>query len=277
MPETNLLFQCHVNWMSQLRNGLTTKHYWPVPFRINFFLVKVFLPDCQLNKIGNIFFLYYDGWFDHPLFIAHGFNQLQHACCICNSARINSKNLATLKSLGVLANSEEFRRQLLWARDHPHSQEAKPLNAKVSWILSMVGSTIPYSPFEHAVTCPKLNAMRYCYGVGSNSITSAPPEFEHLLTLRLCMKPKYNDPNCVISKRGFTQSDLPDPICNKTSTRMHMTSNDHSRKLRIFIINCKFYLKQSLDAKPHQKHVEVMITFNMIDVHIIILQPSMVW
>jgi hypothetical protein len=64
----------------------------------------------------------------------------------------------------------------------------------------MVGSTIPYSPFERAVTQPKLNAMQYRYGVGSNFITGAPPEFEHLLTLRLCMKPKYNDPNCAISK-----------------------------------------------------------------------------
>ncbi len=68
----------------------------------------------------------------------------------------------------------------------------------------MVGSTIPYSPFERAVTHQKLNAMRYRYGVGSNFITGALPEFENLLTLRLCMKPKYNDPNCVISKRGFT-------------------------------------------------------------------------
>jgi hypothetical protein len=76
--------------------------------------------------------LYYDGQFDDPLFIAHGFNQLQRACCIRNSARITGKNLANLKSLGVLANSEEFQRQLIWARDHPHSQEAKSLNAKVS-------------------------------------------------------------------------------------------------------------------------------------------------
>ncbi len=105
------------------------------------------------------FCLYYDGRFDDPLFIAHGFNKLQRACCIRNSARIIGKNLATLKSLSVLANSEEFRRQLIWARGHPHSQEAKSLNAKVSRILSMVGSTIPYSPFEHAVTHPKLNAM----------------------------------------------------------------------------------------------------------------------
>ncbi len=42
------------------------------------------------------------------------------------------EKLAALKSLGVLANSEECRRQLIWARDHPHSQEAKSLNAKVS-------------------------------------------------------------------------------------------------------------------------------------------------
>ncbi len=54
------------------------------------------------------FSLYYDGQLDDPLFIAHGFNQLQRACCICNSARITSKNLAKLRRLGVLANSEEL-------------------------------------------------------------------------------------------------------------------------------------------------------------------------
>jgi hypothetical protein len=168
--------------------------------------------------------LYYDGRFDDSLFIAHGFNQLQHSCCIRNLARITSKNLATLRSLGELANLVEFRRQLIWARDHPHLQEAKSLNAKVSRILSMVGSTIPYSPFERDVTQPKLNAMRYRYGIGSNFITGAPPEFEDLLTLRLCMKPKYNDPNCAISKQGFTRSDLPNSIRNETSIRMRMTN-----------------------------------------------------
>jgi hypothetical protein len=108
----------------------------------------------------------------------------------------------------------------MWARDHPHSKEAKLLNAKVSWILSMVGSKILYCPFKRAVTCPKLNAMQYCYGVGSNFITGAPPEFEDLLTLRLCMKPKFNDPKCMISKQGFTQSILPDQIRNETAIHM---------------------------------------------------------
>jgi hypothetical protein len=102
------------------------------------------------------------------LFIAHGFNQLQHASCIRNSARITGKNAATLSSLGILANSEAFRKQLVWARDHPNSKGAKSLNAKLSRILSMVGSAIPYSPFERAATRSKLNGMRYCYGVGLN-------------------------------------------------------------------------------------------------------------
>jgi hypothetical protein len=113
----------------------------------------------------------------------------------------------------------------------------------------MVGSTIPYSPFEHAVARPKLNAMQYCYGVGSNFITGAPPEIEDLLTLRLCMKPKYNDANCDVSKRGFTRSDLLNPIRNKTSICMHMTkqqpfleAQNFHHKLQILleaIIGCK--------------------------------------
>jgi hypothetical protein len=37
------------------------------------------------------FSLYYNGQFDDPFFIAHGFNQLQRACCIQNSARITGK------------------------------------------------------------------------------------------------------------------------------------------------------------------------------------------
>jgi hypothetical protein len=187
------------------------------------------------------------------LFIAHGFNQLQHVCCIRNLARITGKNLATLKSLGVLATLEEFQRQLIWARDHPHSQEVKSLNAKVSQILSMVGSTIPYSPFERAVTRPKLNAMRYCYGVGSNFITGAPPEFEDLVTLRLCMKPKYNDPNCAISKQGLTQSDLPDSICNETSIRMRMTKQRPFLETQTFHHKLQILLKAIIGCKTSYK------------------------
>jgi hypothetical protein len=98
----------------------------------------------------------------------------------------------------------------------------------------MVGSTIPYSPFERAVIRPKLNAMQYRYCVGSNFITGVPPEFEDLLTLQLCMKPKFNDPKCVISKRGFTQSYLPDQIHNETSIHKCMTKQQPFLGAQIF-------------------------------------------
>jgi hypothetical protein len=91
--------------------------------------------------------------------------------------------------------------------------------------------------------------MQYHYGVGSNFITDAPPEFEDLLTLRLCMKPKFNDPKCLISKQGFTGSDLPDQIHNETFIHMHMTkqrpfleAQNFHHKLQILlevIIGCK--------------------------------------
>ncbi len=45
----------------------------------------------------------------------------------------------------------------------------------------MVGSAIPYSPFERAATWPKLNAMRYHYKVGSKFLTGAPGKFEDLI------------------------------------------------------------------------------------------------
>ncbi len=108
MPKTNKLFQCHVNQMSQLGNGLTTKTLLTGAFLEKFLFgqgVPIGLPTQQNWKH---FSLYYDGQFDDPLFIAHGFNQLQRTYCIRNSARITGKNLATLKSLGVLATSEEF-------------------------------------------------------------------------------------------------------------------------------------------------------------------------
>ena len=122
--------------------------------------------------------MYYDGRFSNPLFIAHGFNQLQRASCIRHLARITGKNAATLASLGNLANSEACHKQLVWVRDHSNSKEAQSLNAKVSRMFSMIGSTIPYSPFEHSATRPTLNAMRYCYGGGSNFLPGAPDKFE---------------------------------------------------------------------------------------------------
>ncbi len=101
----------------------------------------------------------------------------------------------------------------------------------------MVGLPIQYSPFERAATQPKLNAMQFRYGVGSNFITGAPPEFEDLLTLGLCMNPNFNNPNCHISKQGFKRGDLPNQVQNDTSIRLRMM------KLRPFLAAKNFYNK----------------------------------
>ncbi len=118
--------------------------------------------------------------------------------------------------------------------------------------------TILYSLFERAVTRPKLNAMQYCYNVGSNFITCVPPEFEDLLMLRLCTKPRYNDPNCVISKQGFKRSDLPDPIRNKTSICMHMTKQRPFLEAQNFHHKLQTLLKAIIGCKTtsetHQSH-----------------------
>jgi hypothetical protein len=91
--------------------------------------------------------------------------------------------------------------------------------------------------------------MRLHYGVGSNFITGAPPEFEDLMTLRLCMNPKLNDPSCQISKQSFRQNDLPDHVRNDTAIRLRMTAlrpllqaQHFNHKLRILleaVIGCK--------------------------------------
>ncbi len=94
--------------MSQLWNGLTTITSFTGAFPDKFLFGQGVPTGLPTQQNWKHFSLYYDGRFDDPLFITHGFNQLQRACCIRNSARITGKNLATLKSLGVLANSEEF-------------------------------------------------------------------------------------------------------------------------------------------------------------------------
>jgi hypothetical protein len=72
------------------------------------------------------------------------------------------------------------------------------------------------------------------------------------------MKPKYNDPNCAISKQKYTQSDLPDSIRNETSICMRITkqrpfleAQNFHHKLQILleaIIGCK------TSYKIHQSH-----------------------
>jgi hypothetical protein len=90
MPKTNQLFQSHVNRKGPIVEWTDNKSLMMGAFPDKF-LFGQGIPNRLLTQQNwKQFSLYYDGRFDDPLFIAHGFNQLQHACCIRNSARIPS-------------------------------------------------------------------------------------------------------------------------------------------------------------------------------------------
>ncbi len=63
------------------------------------------------------------------------------------------------------------------------------------------------------------------------------------------MKPKYNDPNYDVSKQGFTRSDLPDPIRNKTSIRMRMTKQQPFLEAQIFCHKLQILLEAIIGCK----------------------------
>ncbi|CAN0419764.1 unnamed protein product [Lampetra planeri] len=191
------------------------------------FLLGKGLSKGSLNKkFLRHLFLYYDGRFEDPLFIATTFNQLQRHACIRQTARIGAKRASQLQKLGELANSSAFRQRLLWAHDNPLSDEAKKLNAKVCRIMSMVGSTFTLSPFKHEATRLKLAAMRLRYGIRSHFLMGSPPEFEDLSVLRLAIMRdtrQWNNVNCPLQWTGFTRADLPDDFVSNAGARMAVT------------------------------------------------------
>jgi hypothetical protein len=67
------------------------------------------------------------------------------------------------------------------------------------------------------------------------------------------MKLKYNDPNCVISKQGFTQSDPPNPIRNKTSIHMRMTKQQPFPEAQNFHHTLQILLEVIIGHKTSSK------------------------
>jgi hypothetical protein len=167
-------------------------------------------------------FLHYDGRFEDPLFIATAFNQLQRHKCIRQTAFLGTTKRQQLENLGILAKSPSFRESLEWARDNPLSNEAKKLNAKICRIMSMVGSSVPFSPFERASIRPKLEAMRFRYGIASVFITGAPPEFEDTTCLRVALIKKWNVSDCSLAHASFSRKDFPSEFRKSVSARIEL-------------------------------------------------------
>ena len=58
------------------------------------------------------------------------------------------------------------------------------------------------------------------------------------MTLRLCLKPKFNCPNCFISREGFTRDDLPDQFRDDTAIRIRrplLEGEYFHHKLTVFL------------------------------------------
>jgi hypothetical protein len=53
--------------------------------------------------------------------------------------------------------------------------------------------------------------------------TGAPPEFDNITVLRMCLISKYNDTTCKFSNSGFSRHDLPEDVLSDAGIRMQMT------------------------------------------------------
>ena len=103
---------------------------------------------------------YYDSHFEEDtMLISVFFNQLQRHVAVRKAALVATTHAATLTKLGKLANEAAFRMQRQWARNNHGTVKAKRLNAHLLRLLSLVGGTVPFSPFERASAHPKLRAI----------------------------------------------------------------------------------------------------------------------
>ena len=195
---------------------------------------------------------YYDGRFEDPMFIAVGFNQLQRLSCIRKSASVTSKEKRKLEGLGMLANSELFRRQLNHAKDHPQLKASKQLNAKICQIVSILGSPVPFSPFERAASRPKMVALHYRYGPLAYFVTAAPAEFEDLNVLRACCVTDWNHPECVLTRAGCTRQDLPEFVTANSGVRLRLTKGRPFLQALFFRLKIKIFLN-SIVGCPQSK------------------------
>ena len=171
---------------------------------------------------------YYDGRFEQDtMLISVLFNQLQRHAAVRKAALVATTHAATLTKLGKLANEAAFRTQLQWARDNPGTVKAKRLNAHLLRLLSLVGGTVPFSPFERASARPKLRAMRYRYDIAQHFITVAPPEHDDLSLLRVSQIRKtkcWNDCSSVYSSDAFTREDLPPQLLRDARQRISIVN-----------------------------------------------------
>ncbi|KAG7387911.1 hypothetical protein PHYPSEUDO_013562 [Phytophthora pseudosyringae] len=187
------------------------------------------LPSGPLTQAYIDHFMHYwDGRFERSTrFVAVLFNQIQRHTAVRNTARVGTSRGGTLRSFGKLASSAQFKKALEDAKERPDSPRAIKLNAILLRLLSLVGGTVPFSPFERAASRPKLSAMRYRYGADQHWVTITPPEHDDLLlhwVAQLRELGAFNDPKRVFSRKICRFSTLPTELQESARSRLAVSN-----------------------------------------------------
>ena len=205
---------CFITGDAMLKSGPLTRHFI----------------DHLLN--------YYDGRFERDtMLISVLFNQLQRHAAEQKAARITTTHEQTLVKLGKLSTETAFRDQLVWASENPNTVKAKRLNSHLLRLLSLVGGTVPFSPFERASTRPKLSAMRYRYDIAQHFMTVAQPEHDDLLLLRVAQIREakcWNNATSAYNNAGFAWTDFPPELTSSARQRIAIVNRNPALAAMVF-------------------------------------------
>jgi hypothetical protein len=209
------------------------------------------------TKMALHLFKYYDGRFASSImFVATLFNQMARHQCVRAGSKVAMSHIKALEMLGDLANSAALRRKLEWARDNASTPAAKRINAQILRIISMVGATVRFSPFERAATRSKLPAARIRYGISAHFVTGAPPEHDSLALVRTALMQHWNDPKSALGKAGVTWEDIPEKYRASSFERLQLARERPDLRARVFEQALKTFLIDIVRC-PESKHTRL--------------------
>ena len=102
---------------------------------------------------------------------------------VCVRVRSNAE---AFTQFSQLIADQEFIQQTRNAAANPNGEEAKNVMRRVSRMLQITGSTIPYSPLERSAGITTLYAYVRRFGIPSIFLTVSPDDVHEPLAIRLC-------------------------------------------------------------------------------------------
>ncbi|OWZ17109.1 LOW QUALITY PROTEIN: hypothetical protein PHMEG_0008992 [Phytophthora megakarya] len=163
---------------------------------------------------------YWDGRFEKSVTItAMLFNQMHRHAVVLKAARESD---AEIWRVDVYL---EVQTRVRFQKANPESKEASLLNVGLLRLLSLVGGSVPISPFERAATRPTLAAMRFRYGIALHWVTVALPEHDNLLLHRISyLRSVGNDCHGNVCSDSYRFENLPEQIQNDTRSQLRVST-----------------------------------------------------